>query len=152
MDDGVKKISWSDVPVVCKKCSAPLEFAGRGMYKCPECGEIEYDDFGKIRKFLDEHGPTPAIEISEGTGVTVKKINNFLRQGRMEIAEGSGEYIRCEMCGTSIKFGRVCPECAMMLNKSKNMKGVSLSEIGEKPKSRGAMHTDLTTKGRRGVF
>lgn len=148
---GVRKVVWNDVPSVCKECGDFLKFVGRGTYKCESCGFTAYDDFGKIRKYLDEFGPSPAVEISEGTGVSVQKINNYLRQGRMEITEGSSEYIRCESCGAPIKFGRYCPECAAIL--SKKMQGsIGLGEIGERPKSRGTMHTDLTQKGRRGVF
>ena len=89
-----------------------------GGYVCEKCGNETFDDFGKIKAYIDEHGPSPGIVISEATGVPIAKINRYLRQGRIEIPDGSGEYIPCEKCGQPIRYGRFCPACAAQLAKS----------------------------------
>ena len=43
------------------------------------------DDYGKVRKYLDENGPSTSIEISEETGVKRSVIEEFLKVGRLEV-------------------------------------------------------------------
>ena len=99
-------------PVSCSKCSGKLYYIGGGKYKCDPCDEEIYDDFGKVKAFLDAHGPAPAIMIKERTGVKLDLIELFLRKGRLEIIEDSPYYLNCEKCGCAIRYGRYCPHCA----------------------------------------
>lgn len=135
-----RQLQWEMKPTGCSKCGGEVEFRGHGEYRCKVCGNVETDDFGKVKKYLNENGPTPALIIAENTGVGIDRINQFLKQGRVEIPENSEVYIRCEKCGTEIRFGRFCPACASKL--SKDLKGVF--EVGEVPKrksnSDGKMH------------
>ncbi len=137
-----KEFLFEDMPRQCTKCGGKYVFQGCGRYTCENCGDEIYDDFGKIRAFLDEHGPSPAVVISEGTGVPILKITQFLRQGRMEIMDGSGEYIACENCGQPIRYGRYCPTCASKLTKNLSI-SLSSGEVGERPryKATGQMYT-----------
>ena len=111
------------------------------MFQCPACGRKERTDFGKVREFLEIAGPQPAVIISEETGVPLKVIDKFLREGRVEIPDGSPVYIRCQGCGTDIRYGRFCPDC--MLRLSKSLQHAMLApEVGEKPRTNsGRMHT-----------
>lgn len=126
-------------PTRCKECDIALEYIAFGMYQCPNCKNIEYDEYGKIRYYLEEHGPRPAIEISRATGIPVSAINEYLREGRLEIPDGSPVYISCELCGTDIRFGRFCPACAANLSK-KFQTALMPSEVGEIPKNGAKMH------------
>lgn len=123
-------------PMFCKKCGGKYEYKALGEYECPECGFIELDEYGKIRVFLDEHGPMPAVKISAATKVPIPVIDQYLREGRLEIPDGSPIYITCEKCNTNIRFGRFCPACAASL--SKELQGsLSLADVGEVPKKVG---------------
>lgn len=130
MESWRKEFNLDAKPVVCSACGGSLTYKSHGAYVCNTCGNIEYDDFGKVRAYIDANGPTPAAVISSATGVSIQKINNYLREGRVEIPEGSNIYIKCENCGQDIRFGRYCPECAAKL--SKNLSGAF--EAGEVPK------------------
>lgn len=136
----IKELNFEVKPTRCKKCSGELQYMGHGEYQCKTCNEMEYDDFGKVYHYLEEHGPTPAVLISEGTGVPVDKINTLLREGRIEIPEGSDVYIHCESCGTEIRFGRFCPACATKLAKSLQSAFVAGDVPRNKGKSEGSMH------------
>ncbi len=125
-------LNWEVKPTICSRCGTELRYRSHGEYICDHCGNVERDDFGKVRHFIELNGPTPAILISEGTGVAIDIINRFLRQGRVEIPEGSDMYIKCENCGTDIRFGRYCPACAAKL--TKKLQGAF--EAGEVPKSK----------------
>lgn len=143
MADKKKEYVFSEVPKICSKCGGKYTFMGAGRYVCEACGEEKYDDFGKVRAYVDEHGATPGIVISEATGVSLTKINTFLRQGRMEIPDGSGGYIHCERCGEPIRYGRYCPSCAAYLTNNK-LVVLTSADIGERPRKelKGKMHTE----------
>jgi len=120
-------------PERCTKCRGRLKYIGGGYYECFDCGNREIDDFGKIKDFIDMHGPSPAIVISECTGVPVDLINGMLKEGRLEIPEGSQIYIKCEKCGCSIRYGRFCPEC--IKQRTNTLMGVYFNpDVGERPK------------------
>lgn len=119
-------------PNRCSKCKGRLKYIGGGYYECYDCGNREIDDFGKIKEYIDANGPKPAIVISENTGVPIELINGMLKQGRLEIPEGSRVYIQCENCGCSIRYGRYCPDC--IRNRTNSLKGVFFNpDVGEKP-------------------
>ena len=87
---------------ICPKCGTTMVYAFGETYECPKCGNKEYTDFGKIREYLETHGPQNAVTIADATGVSVKTIQKFLYQGRIEIPDGSDSYIKCQMCGADL--------------------------------------------------
>lgn len=122
-------------PVICRKCGGRYYYKSLGIYQCDSCGNIEMDDYGKIRTYLDQQGIAPALVISTATGVPVHIIEEHLKDGKLEIPEGSEVYIKCENCGTDIRYGRYCPACAAKL--SKELKGMlHLGNVGEIPKEK----------------
>ena len=126
----------------CARCGSVMRYIYGEMFECPTCGYKEPTDFGKVREFLEVNGPQPAIVISENTGVTVECINELLREGRIEIPDGSEVFIKCQKCGTDIRYGRYCPDCMMKMTKSVS-NALWMPEVGEKPKMKqveGKMH------------
>ena len=119
-------------PNRCSKCKGRLKYIGGGYYQCYACGNREIDDFGRVKDFIDENGPSPSVVISDCTGVPIDIVNGMLREGRLEIPEGSNVYITCETCGCSIRYGRYCPDC--IRNRTNSLKGVFFNpDVGEKP-------------------
>ena len=57
MDETLKKkmLEDYDCPVMCKECEGVMVYKGLGEYKCENCGAVEYDEYGKVRNYLDEH-------------------------------------------------------------------------------------------------
>ena len=121
---------------ICPKCGELMRYAFGEVFKCDHCGQEELTSFGKVRKYIEENGPSNASNISRGTGVP----------------DGSDSYIKCEDCGADIRYGRYCPACAAKHNKDQNV-GIFNSEAGEVPKHKrdayGKMHTlDVMEKTR----
>ncbi len=116
----------------CEKCGGRLVYKYSGIYECEGCHMEVYNDFGRVKKYIEDHGPTPANEISQNTGVGLATINKFLRAGRVEIPEGSGFYISCAMCGAPIRYGKYCMECAV--KSAGERRGVFMEEAGERVK------------------
>lgn len=127
-----EKIFMESKPTICEKCGGKLYYDAMGRYRCGDCKNEVLDDFGKVKVFLDENGPTPIPIIAEKTGVREDLLSIFLRKGRLEIPEGSKIYIKCEKCGCSIRYGRFCPECTGQL--AGEIKAVFNEEMGERPK------------------
>ena len=118
----------------CELCHNQMEYIGRGKYRCKFCGMEVLDDFGKVREFLDQNGPTPEAIIAQQTGISMDKIDSYLKKGMVEITDGSKFYLSCEKCGCAIRYGRFCPECAKgaIVNDLRN----SYEDVGERPKQK----------------
>lgn len=89
----------------------------------------------------------PVMIISKATEVSTEVIEIFLRQGRVEIPEGSKYYISCEKCGCSIRYGRFCPECVSEL--AGGIKSLFYADMGEKPKHDNSMYGKMHFLNRR---
>jgi flagellar operon protein (TIGR03826 family) len=93
----------------CKRCGNIYHYNGTGV--CNQCTQQEQEDFDKVRDYLFEHPNSPASEINQSTGVELKVISRFLKEGRLKM-EGQDEgIITCDKCGASIKSGRFCEAC-----------------------------------------
>lgn len=100
---------------VCVRCKRMFTYLGYGHFYCPSCKIADEEDFKKVRDYIFEHGTAPALEVSEQTGISLERITQYLREGRLEIPEDSPIFIKCEMCSTDIRSGRLCPSCASSL-------------------------------------
>lgn len=139
-----------NIPRECVKCGGVMVFQGLGEYKCEKCGELAYDDYGKVRGYIEEHRGATAAQVEEATGVSQKTIRRLLKEGRLEVAEGSKMFLRCELCGKDIRSGKYCPECEVKMHRSleerqrefvhKNMQGFSKSQKGDEGQKRFTRH------------
>lgn len=108
-------------PTVCSKCGGTMIFRGVGEYRCDRCGYIQYDDYGKVRNYLEQHRGANAAEVEDKTGVEQRSIHTMLREGRIEVTENSRVSLRCEMCRKKIRSGRFCPECEKLYEQKQHM-------------------------------
>lgn len=139
-----KKIEFGNFerPYICSKCGGELIFKGVGEYRCEDCNQIEYDDYGKVRLYLEKNKSANMTEIQNGTGVSMKSIKQMVKEKRFEIAQNSKVFLYCEICHTPIRMGRFCNECeikyhrqleANMRAKSRAGKeGIGMGVKGEK--------------------
>lgn len=118
-----------DANFVCPKCDILMKYKHGGLYVCEKCGAEQLNDFGKVKKYLNDHGPTNAIDLAANTGVRRARIGEFLRLGKVEIPENSTTFIHCKSCGTAIRFGNYCANCVH----TKNIQG---AYIGDTPKKK----------------
>ncbi len=109
---------YMNIPRVCTKCGkANPEYKGVGEYKCSECGFIMFDDFGVVRNYLEVHKGATQSQVHQATGVAMETIRQFLREERLEITEGSGVMLACEICKAPIRSGRYCADCAKVVER-----------------------------------
>lgn len=96
----------------CKECGKLFNFIGRPV--CPECLKKLDDDFQEVRKYIYENPNTGIEEVSEETGVSVKTIMRFLREGRLQLRSASNALL-CEKCGKPLSTGTMCEDCKKKL-------------------------------------
>lgn len=135
-----------NIPRICKNCGGVLVFKGVGEYCCEECGALEYDDYGKVRLYIEGHKGATAAEIENAIGVSQRSIRHMLKEGRLEVTNDSKTFLRCEVCGKSIRSGQYCPECEIAIHrnleaeqraeKKKNVQGVGLAQKGDEGQKR----------------
>ena len=74
VDDRSNALRINRIPMACEYCGGTLRQTRIGIYTCINCGEENYDDFRKVRIFLEQVGSAPVSVIAENTGVSVKTI------------------------------------------------------------------------------
>ncbi|SFR64608.1 hypothetical protein [Anaeromicropila populeti] len=142
--NGINNIS------TCARCGKLFQYSGIGLNICQKCKEIDEKEFNLVKEYIYDNPSATVKDTVLNTGVSVRRIRSFLREGRLIIPDGSPIFIECENCGTNIKFGRLCRECADSLtNEIKREMCIEDCHIGERPKKAGVrMHfLDAERKG-----
>ncbi|KAB1440135.1 hypothetical protein [Candidatus Galacturonibacter soehngenii] len=122
-------------PSRCPICGADYKQIVPELVKCPSCGFEEKSTFGIVKEYIEKNGITTMSVVSKECGVPIRKIDNFLRSGQLEIPEGSDIFIKCKKCGVDIRFGKYCKECATELIRDlSNAIEIKESEIGDIPR------------------
>lgn len=98
---------------ICKKIFSPV----CGSLICKDCIRAEEENFIKVRDYLRENRGTDINIVAEETGVSTKKILKYLREGRLEVSDGMGDFLKCEKCGISIRSGQYCRSCLEKVSK-----------------------------------
>ncbi len=75
----------SGVPETCSVCKAKLLYKGLGEYECPKCGGLEYDNYGKVRTFLERHPGASIPEVCYGTGLSRAEVTKMVDEGKFKI-------------------------------------------------------------------
>lgn len=96
----------------CKVCGSLFLYNGSPSTVCPRCNKKEEEDFELVKSYLWDHPRATLVQVVDHTGVSEKKIIRYLKEGRIELADGSQIPIYCEICGKMIAQGRICDGCA----------------------------------------
>jgi RNase P subunit RPR2 len=122
-------------PSRCPICGADYRQIIPELVKCASCGFEEKSTFGIVKEYIEQNGISTISEVSKKCGVPIRKIDNYLRSGQLEIPEGSDIFIKCKRCGIDIRFGKYCKECAAILIRDlSSAVEIKESEIGEVPR------------------
>lgn len=127
----------------CRKCRRIFNYL-TGPILCPSCREKMEEKFQEVKKYIEEHRGATIPEVSEACEVETQQIQQWLREDRLELAEGSAIILSCESCGKPIRSGRYCENCkgAMtngfnaILNSNKPQAPVQKKNDKDNPKMR----------------
>lgn len=85
---------------------------------CDDCVKAEEELFQTVKKYIDDNPNNTLEQVSEATGVSVRKILKYLKDGRLETTKGMGRVLKCEQCGRPIARGKFCDACVININQS----------------------------------
>ncbi|MBB6671525.1 TIGR03826 family flagellar region protein [Cohnella nanjingensis] len=78
---------------------------------CPNChGQLEKEYEDCVQFLRDNKGATIQV-LSEETGVSIKQITRFIREGRISLYNAPNLSYPCEVCGMLIRDGNMCENC-----------------------------------------
>jgi methionyl-tRNA synthetase len=69
----------------------------------------------EVKQFIEDNKQAQMNDISEACGVSVRQLEQWVREERLRFSEDSPIGIACEMCGATIKSGRFCESCKSSL-------------------------------------
>jgi len=87
---------------------------------CPACEKSEEETFQVLRGYIDDNPLCTMAELTDATKIPIKRITQFIRDGRLEISKGMIGEITCNKCGKPILTGRYCETCATEIGKNVN--------------------------------
>ena len=96
----------------CRKMYVP-----NALGMCEACMVKEEEGFVAIRDFIEENNSCTLGELSKATGVPIKKILGYIREGRLMPTPGMANEVTCKTCDEPITKGNFCDACTIKLNK-----------------------------------
>lgn len=94
----------------CRRCGRIFNYVA-GPFICPRCREEMEAKFQEVKTFIRENPGVGIQEVSEACEIDKSQIYQWLREERLELAEGSMISLSCESCGKMIKSGKYCENC-----------------------------------------
>lgn len=102
----------------CPRCGKV--FAKNFKSVCPSCLKEIEAEYGKCAAYLREHRGAAMQELSDATGVSIRQITNFIREGRISIADNPNMSYPCELCGAPVRDHTICTDCRNKLTRDIN--------------------------------
>lgn len=94
----------------CRGCGRIFNYAV-GPLLCPACRERQEEDFQRVKEYIREHNGVGIREVSQECDVETSQIQQWLREERLELTEGSAISLNCDSCGAPIRTGKYCEKC-----------------------------------------
>lgn len=102
----------------CKQIFEPMNTLG-GL--CPACTAEDARQYYIVREFVKDNPGISVNEVSTLLNISTRKILTYLREERLEVAEGSSTKLSCQQCGASILTGMYCDSCKSKLNPTQKL-------------------------------
>lgn len=99
----------------CSMCGRFFESNGFSTL-CTECFKQDMETFDKIREYLYENPRAHMFEVATNLSISISTIKRYLREGRLEIVEENNLFLKCKICGSSIRAGHYCESCSAKAN------------------------------------
>ncbi len=98
----------------CRNCGRLFNYLS-GPSICPVCKEGLEKKFAQVKEYVRNNPGVGIQVVAEDNDVSIKQIRQWVREERLEFAEGSAVGIECEVCGANIRTGRYCDACKSRL-------------------------------------
>ena len=120
----------------CSRCGKL--FAKNFREVCPACiKEIDHE-YSLCAEYLRKNKGASMQELSDETGVAVKQITKFIREGRISLIGAPNLGYPCEVCGALIRESHMCNDCRhKLISETNKMKKDMLMDTTTKPSKQG---------------
>ena len=78
---------------------------------CADCAKEVEESFDNVRAYVKDNPNSSIKAVSDACNVSVKRILQYIREGRLEASVGMQNDVTCSKCGKPISTGRICPKC-----------------------------------------
>ena len=102
--------------VNCPRCGRVFTRINKPV--CPACVKEDEETFEKVRTYIKDNPMCTLVSLSEETKVSVKRIVQYIRDGRLEITKAMEGEITCTICGKPILTGRFCDKCSLDIKRT----------------------------------
>jgi flagellar operon protein (TIGR03826 family) len=99
----------------CPRCGKL--FAKNFRDVCPACIRDIDKEYELCSTFLRKEKGAIITELSDATGVSIKQITKFIKEGRISLYNAPNLMYPCEVCGTLIRENNICSPCRSRLIK-----------------------------------
>ncbi|NIK79347.1 flagellar operon protein (TIGR03826 family) [Paenibacillus castaneae] len=120
----------------CPRCGKL--FAKNFKDVCPVCLREIDKEYQLCADYLREFKGAIITELSDQTGVSIKQITKFIREGRISMVNAPNMSYPCESCGTLIRENHICDTCRKRLEKDRNQMFEDLAKQRERQESQSA--------------
>lgn len=106
---------------------------------CHACVKELEREYRACEEYLRKNRKATLAELSRETGISIGKISRFIKEKRIHIHDQPNMGYACELCGESIRSGKLCPSCygkiqsdigKLMEAEAKKQERVSVPELG----------------------
>ncbi len=97
----------------CPVCGKVFSKVNRSV--CPACHKEIEDQFVLCERYLRENRGATLEKLCDDTGVSIKMITKFIKEGRISIYNAPNVHIPCDICGQPMKAGLMCESCRQRL-------------------------------------
>jgi flagellar operon protein (TIGR03826 family) len=87
------------------------------MMLCAACIKDLNEEYEKCADYMRKQRTCTVQELSDVTGVAIKQITRFIREGRLSIANAPNMGYPCDSCHTLLRQGTLCDDCRNRLTK-----------------------------------
>ncbi|MBH5320615.1 flagellar protein [Paenibacillus sp. GSMTC-2017] len=101
----------------CPRCGKL--FAKNFRDVCPVCIREIDNEYQICADYLRKYKGAIISELSDQTGVSIKQITKFIREGRISMVNAPNMSYACESCGIPIRESHICETCRLRLLKDK---------------------------------
>ncbi|WP_219834405.1 flagellar protein [Paenibacillus sp. R14(2021)] len=96
---------------------------------CPACIKAIDNEYTICADYLRKNKGAHINELADATGVTIKQITKFIKEGRISLVGAPNLMYPCEMCGTLIRENTKCDSCrAKLLHEVNTPKTIAQQE------------------------
>ena len=96
---------------------------------CPACKE--YSLFQTAKDFI-RSGDYNEYDVAQFLNIPLQQVRRWIREGRIQYKDAALNNItlHCQICGTQIAFGTLCPSCSKAQNVSSNVNNLAATSLG----------------------